>query len=83
MTIQYGLTLDNQMLISEKAKTKANGIYQFRGVSYRVIDNRARFFAANGRVIESAYGFNCDIGSYEMGINGIAAKAALRSIKEK
>lgn len=66
-TIQYGLTLTNQRLIQEKAKTKKDGCYRFRGVVYSVIDGFARLFVTNKEIIECAYGFNVVIGYVAQG----------------
>tara|TARA_R110002124_G_scaffold147816_2_gene313221 strand:- start:401 stop:661 length:261 start_codon:yes stop_codon:yes gene_type:complete len=63
--IQYGLTMENQSLIIEKAKSKRDGIYKLRGVTYRVINNHAVFYAVDGEVIQMCYGFNAVIGRYE------------------
>jgi len=83
MTIQYGLTMDNQSSIIEKAKTKKDGVYKFRGVAYRVVNNHARFFASNCEVIEMCYGFNAIIGRYERDINQENAVKVLKSIDVK
>ena len=80
MTIQYGLTVDNQQTIIDGARNKKNGVYEFRGVAYRVIDNNARFFASNCEVIEVCYGFNAIIGRYEHSLNQTNAVKALTSI---
>jgi hypothetical protein len=80
MTIQYGLTMDNQQAIIDKAKSKKDGVYKFRGVAYRVVNNHARFFASNCEVIEMCYGFNAIIGSYEHSLDSINAVKALKSI---
>lgn len=56
--MKYGLTLDNQNLILEKAKTKKNGIYKFRGVVYKVEQSRVTHFCTSTEVIRFEYGFN-------------------------
>lgn len=61
----YGLTLINQNMIIEKAKTKKNGCYLFRGVAYKVVDNKVEFFVSYGKVVQTCYGFNSEIGTYE------------------
>lgn len=83
MTIQYGLTMDNQSAIIEKAKTKSDGVYKFRGVTYRVVNNHARFFAADGKVIEMCYGFNAIIGRYDTCSWSNHAVKTLKAIKIK
>ena len=80
MTIQYGLTMDNQKAIIDKSKNKKDGTYKFRGVAYRVVNNHARFFASNCEVIEMCYGFNALIGSYERDFDQSNAVKALKSI---
>ena len=83
MTIQYGLTLDNQNMIIDKAKSKKDGVYRFRGVAYRVINNHAVYFAADGKIIQACYGFNAVIGSYEYNLNQINAIKALKNINHQ
>ena len=80
MTIQYGLTMDNQQAIMDKAKTKNDGVYKFRGVAYRVINNHAVYFAADEQVLQMCYGFNVVIGRYEYSLDSINAVKALKSI---
>jgi len=74
--IKYGLTQDNLKAIIEKSKTKNDGVYTFRGVTYRVVNGFARFFASDREVVERCYGFNVVIGEYKGD-----AKKALKSIK--
>lgn len=76
--IKYGLTIENQKLISSKAKSKNNGVYQFRGVVYRVLDGDVTHYAACGDIMERAHGFNVIVGSYPGGEND--AKKILRAI---
>ncbi len=83
MTIQYGLTLENQKLINEKAKTKNDGVYKFRGVAYRVINNTAKFYASNGDVLQSEFGFNVVIGVYTRSYGQDGAVKALKKINIK
>lgn len=83
MTIQYGLTLDNQNAIIEKAKTKNDGTYKFRGVAYRVINNHAVYYAADGQILQMCYGFNAVIGRYEHSLNQTNAVKMLKSIDHK
>ena len=83
MTIQYGLTLDNQQAIIEKAKTKKDGVYKFRGVAYRVINNQAVYYAADEQILQMCYGFNAVIGRYEHSLNQSSAVKALKNINHK
>lgn len=76
----YGLTLDNQKLIIDKAKTKSDGVYRFRGVMYRVVDSKAVLYAYDKQILQSAFGFNCVIGSYEYGILDSELKKILKNI---
>jgi hypothetical protein len=63
--VQYGLTMENERIILEKAKSKKDGVYTFRGVGYRVCENHVTHFSDNGIILERAYGFNCIVGSFE------------------
>ena len=83
MTIQYGLTLDNQNEIIKKAKSKNNGVYKFRGVAYRVINNHAVYYAVDGQVIQMCYGFNAVIGRYDHSLNQTNAVKILKQIDHK
>ena len=65
--VQYGLTMTNQKLTQEKAKTKKDGCYRFRGVVYSVINGLARLFVTDKEILESAYGFNVVIGYVNQG----------------
>ena len=76
--MQYGNTIENRNLITVKAKEKGDGVYQFRGVAYRVRDNRVTHVACNGQVLESFGNFDVKVGIYE-GYSD-AAKKILRSI---
>ena len=62
--VQYGLTIENEKYIIEKAKAKKDGVYQARGVAYRVRGGRVTHYAYRGKVLERAYGFNCIVGSF-------------------
>ena len=81
MTIQYGLTIDNQKIIVDKAKKKADGVYRFRGVVYRVINNVAAYFAANGEIIQACHGFNVVIGRYKYSLDQAGITKAIKNIK--
>lgn len=61
----YGLTVENQKLILKKAESKKDGVYDFRGVSYRVRDKQVSHFACGGRILQYCHGFNCVVGSYD------------------
>ena len=63
--IEYGLTIENQKLIQEKASSKKDGVYDFRGVSYRVRDKQVTHFACGGQILQPCFGFNCIVGSYD------------------
>ena len=60
--MQYGLTMENEKLILDKAKEKNDGCYRFRGVAYRVKNGTVTHFAVKGEVLERAFGFNVIIG---------------------
>jgi hypothetical protein len=77
----YGLNTHNEALIIEKAKSKKDGVYTFRGVGYRVRNNKITHFSANGSILERCYGFNVVIGKYK-GFNNEGIKM-LKTIKDK
>lgn len=79
--IKYGLTIENEKLIIEKAKCKNDGVYSFRGVDYRVRNGFVTHFAARGQILERCFGFNVIVGSYEIGFD--RGKKMLKEIKEK
>ena len=83
MSIQYGLTIENQKLINEKAKTKNDGVYKFRGVTYRVINNIAKFYASDGEVLQNEFGFNVVIGAYNRSYGQDDAVKVLKKINIK
>lgn len=60
-----GMRTENIDLIVDKAKQKKNGVYRFRGVSYRVFGGTVTHFAHGGFVFEKAYGFLVKVGSYD------------------
>ena len=62
--MQYGATLENVNAIVEKAKAKNDGVYQFRGVAYRVVNHRVTHIASNGAVLERCGHFDVRIGQY-------------------
>lgn len=64
--IQYNtLNDENLNLIKEKAKSKKDGVYQLRGIAYRVKDSRITHLATNGNVCLYEMGFLVQAGSYE------------------
>ena len=58
------LTIENQQACIDKAKTKKDGVYTFRGIAYRVHDNRITHFACNGEVVIPFSNFNTLVGTY-------------------
>jgi len=77
--MRYGPTNENMELINAKAKDKNDGVYQFRGVSYRVLNNRVTHIAHDSKVLELFGYFNVEIGRYE-GYSESAIKS-LKSLK--
>lgn len=73
------LTTVNCNDIMQKAKTKANGIYRFRGIAYRVRDHNVTHYATLGQISESFGSFIVKVGDYE-GRTDIEAQAALKKI---
>ena len=63
--MQYGPTIENFVLIVEKAKTKNNGVYTFRGVTYLVKNNRVTHYASGGKILERYGYFDTQIGTYD------------------
>lgn len=63
--MRYGPTPENMELITKKAKEKQNGVYRFRGVVYRVRENRVTHIAHDGQILERYGHFNVQIGTYE------------------
>lgn len=61
--ISYGLNLVNERVISEKAKMKKDGVYSFRGVTYRVRSGRVTHWACNSEVLENCGNFNVYLGA--------------------
>lgn len=59
------MKLVTQNKIIEKAKAKKNGCYRYGGVAYRVVGGRVTHYADRGDILETAYGFNCVVGSYD------------------
>lgn len=69
----YGLNIHNETLIIEKAKSKKDGVYTFRGVGYRIRNNKITHLSANGSILERCYEFNVVIGKYK-GFNSEGGK---------
>ena len=64
------LNIENQNAINAKAKTKADGIYTFRGIDYKVKDGRVVGYAVQvpgqrGEIIQSYGAFNTVVGYYD------------------
>lgn len=79
--VKYGLTIENQYLICQKAKTKEDGCYRFRGVAYRVKDGRATHFGFDGQILESFGNFNVVVGTYDYHMSSdVEAQKALKKI---
>ena len=58
-----GLTIEEHKIISEKAKTKNNGVYTYNKNFYLVVNKRlAAYCDYFGNVCEVAYGFNVSKG---------------------
>lgn len=73
-----GPNQENMTLIREKAKSKKDGAYTFRGVAYRVRNNRVTHIAYWDEVLECFGNFNVIVGKYS-GYTDAAIKA-LKSI---
>ena len=62
--IKYGPTIDNLNLIVDKAKTKKDGVYSFRGMGYRVEDGALTHFSYGGKILLRGGNLNFVIGRY-------------------
>jgi hypothetical protein len=62
--MKYGPTINNLNMIVDKAKTKKNGIYSFRGLKYLVKDGEFTYFAYGGEVIMRGGHFNFIVARY-------------------
>jgi len=71
MAVQYGMKIDNINLIVEKSKTKSDGVYTFRGVTYRVEKGKVRFLAYAGDIYQGVGGFVTKIGRYSQKLDNI------------
>lgn len=59
------LTIDNYTVIKERAKLKNDGIFTFRGITYRVENHKVTHFAYLGK-IERNLGFAVtEVGTYQ------------------
>lgn len=57
--IQYGVNFDNQKLVHEKAKTKNDGVYSFRGIVYKVYDKKVVYLVdCDGTILKPFGSFN-------------------------
>ena len=75
-----GITITNINYIIGKSKSKKDGVYTARGLSYRVINKNCKYIAYNQKVYQYAYGFLSIIG--ECGFYKSEEKKALLSIVE-
>ncbi len=62
--VTYGYTIDNINIAIQKAKTKNDGIYTFRGFKYRVVKNKIVAVAWNGKILQSFGHFDVELGTY-------------------
>ena len=78
-----GIQLATMNLIQEKAKSKADGCYRFRGVAFRVRNNVVTHLASFGEIYEFSYGFLVRTGTYEFFGSGTDERVQkiLRGIK--
>ena len=78
--IVYGmLNSDNINLIIERAQTKKDGIYSFRGIFFRVRNGKVTHFARGNEILVSYGIFVTQIGSYK---TTAEAEKLLKSIKD-
>jgi len=80
--VKYGLNIENQNLLTEKAKSKKDGCYTMRGVAYRVRDGSVTHFAADGDVLIPFGNFNVCAGRLQSASPSFALKA-LKAIEDK
>ena len=67
--VTYGLNLTNERAIAQRANDKADGVYSFRGVDYRVRDGLVTHYASAGQLLERAGCFNALLGTYKHGFD--------------
>lgn len=80
--INHYLTTENQNLICEKAKTKKDGIYSFRGIKYIVKSGKATHFCSDGKIVQGFGGFNVVVGRYTNNDDAMELlKSTLKDIK--
>lgn len=77
--ITYGANQKNLDAIYEKAKSKSDGIFTFRGIAYRVRKGVVTHYTDGGDVIERCYGFHVVIG--KCGHYPSQKNAALKSLE--
>ena len=65
MSMSYGYNIENSNLVIDKALTKKDGVYSFRGFLYRVKHFRVTHIAYRGRILERCGNFNVEVGSYQ------------------
>lgn len=58
----YGFTMENKSIINKKAKEKNDGVYTFRGVSYRIRDGNVTHVAVDGQLLEVCGYFDVVVG---------------------
>ena len=76
-----GIKLDTQNMIIEKAKTKKDGCYRFRGVAYRVRNGGVTHVGSGGEILQCYGAFNVVVGKYEYYMNSDeAAQKILKAI---
>jgi len=76
--ITYGeLTQDNVNLIIDKAKSKNDGIYSFRGILFKVRDGKVTNYACGGKIFAGVGAFVTPVGSYN---TSTEAKSKLKTI---
>ena len=59
------LTSENKKACEDRAKTRQDGVYTFRGIAYRVRNGRITHFACNGEVLIPYGNFNVCAGNYQ------------------
>jgi hypothetical protein len=62
MMVKNGITIENINLIHEKAKTKKDGVYSFRGMLYLVQKNRFTYLSCYQEILFRSGNFNVHIG---------------------
>jgi len=81
-SVQYGeLNSDNVNLIIDKARDKADGIYSFRGIMFKVRNGGVTHWAAGGIILQAMGRFNTQVGSYDPRRNS-QGRAMLKNITE-